>query len=172
MTKGLNIKILIINVERRKSSLLLLTLIIRTFDIDMKGMLSLLSIFYSISLANAEKKFFSNFKPGVIYGRENIMEDYLTISENPVSNQTLPDKFTICSSLFLDLITTMRNVIQIFKEDGTHWFNLSIDVYEELRNGNKTERISLWYQTGKYSFLTILNSKRLCPSIRFLHKQV
>lgn len=130
--------------------------------------MKLISIFvlYLISLANAEKKYFSNFKPGVIYGRENIMTDYLTIARDPVSNNSLPDKFTICSSLFLDLITTMRNVIQIFKEDGSHWFNLSIDVYEELRNENKTERISLWYQSGKYfpSSILVLYDDRCTPS--------
>ena len=104
-----------------------------------------------MSLANGKEiKYFSNFKPGLIYGGESLMTDYLTIAKDPVSN--LPNKFTICSSLFLDLMTTMKNVIQIFKEDGTHWFNLSIDIFEELRNGEKTERISLWYQAaGKYN---------------------
>ena len=94
--------------------------------------------------------YFSTFKPGPYpYGQESQISDYLTIEKDPVSS--LPDKFTICSSLFLNLMTTVKNIIQIFKEDGTHWFNLSIDVDESSRNADKKERLTLYYQsTGKY----------------------
>ena len=75
-------------------------------------------------------KYFSNFKPGPrIIGPESEITDFVTVTNNdPVT--ILPDEFTICSSLFIEIMTTMQNIIQVMKEDGTHWFSIS---YEPIR---------------------------------------
>ena len=70
--------------------------------------------------------YFSNFKPGpLITGPESVVTNYVTMTSNPVS--TLPDEFTICNSLFIEVMTTVQNIIEILKEDGTHWFSISYD---------------------------------------------
>ena len=54
-------------------------------------------------------KYFSNFKPGPLnYGPESVVTDYVTMTNDPMSN--LPNEFTICSSLFyfLCLISTSQ----------------------------------------------------------------
>ena len=70
--------------------------------------------------------YFSNFKPGpLITGPESVVTDYVTMTSNPGSN--LPDEFTICNSLFIEVMTTLQNIFEILKEDGTHWFTISYD---------------------------------------------
>ena len=109
-------------------------------------------IFYHVaSIYAKEMKYWSNFKPGLIYGHESLMTDYVTIANDPVSN--LPDKFTVCSSLYIDLMTTIKNVVQIYKEDGTHWFNLSFEVFDVLRMRTKSERLVLYFMKGKVILL-------------------
>ena len=71
------------------------------------------------------------------------MTDYVTASNNPVSN--LPDQFTVCSSLFFNLLTTNKNVFEIYKEDGTHWFHLSFNPVRDLTT--RTEILDLYSQT-------------------------
>ena len=71
-------------------------------------------------------KYFSSFKPGpLITGPESVVTNYVTMTSNPVS--TLPDEFTICNSLFIEVMTTAQNIIEILKEDGTHWFSIFYD---------------------------------------------
>ena len=60
-------------------------------------------------------KYFSNFKPGpIIFGPESVVTDFVTITNDPGID--LPDKFTICSSLFIEVMTTMQNIIQILNQ--------------------------------------------------------
>ena len=109
-------------------------------------------IFCSIlSFISAEElKYFSNFKPGnMVLGKESLMTDYVTIANDPISN--LPDKFTICTSLFIDVMTTDKSIVQIYKEDGTHWFQIALNVLRVLTS--RTKKISLYLyqnQTGMY----------------------
>ena len=105
----------------------------------MMGMYLMLGALCLFNLGSAkELKYLSNFKPGpVINGPELVVTDFVTMTNNPVSN--LPDAFTICSSLYIEFMTTLQNIIQIMKEDGTHWFSIS---YDPARK-SKTEE--LWY---------------------------
>ena len=85
----------------------------------------------------------------MVLGKESLMTDYVTIANDPISN--LPDKFTICTSLFIDVMTTDKSIVQIYKEDGTHWFQIALNVLRVLTS--RTKKISLYLyqnQTGMY----------------------
>ena len=63
-------------------------------------------------------KYFSNFKPGPLnYGPESVVTDYVTMTNDPMSN--LPNEFTICSSLFIEVLTTVQNIFTIMKDNHT-----------------------------------------------------
>ena len=94
-----------------------------------------------------EMKYFTNYKPdAAIYGEESVMKDYVTLSHDPISN--LPASFTICSSLYLEKINGNIHIFQMYNENGEHWFNIIISD-QLLRNIIRTERINIYYQTGK-----------------------
>ena len=94
-------------------------------------------------------KYFSNFKPSssILVGRESAVTDFVTMTNNPGSD--LPNKFTICSSLFIEFMTSNQNIVQILKEDGTHWFSI---IYDSVRSATR-EEIFYCIQTGKYNYL-------------------
>ena len=75
------------------------------------------------------------------------MTDYVTVANDPISN--LPDQFTVCSSHFINFKTTKINVVQIYKQDGTHWFQLSFFTFGGLTN-TESETLVLYHDTGKY----------------------
>ena len=90
-----------------------------------------------------ELEYFSNFKPGPIRnGPESVVTDFVTMTNDPGSN--LPDAFTICSSLYIDFLTTLQNIFHIMKEDGTPWFAIS---YAVTRMSTR-EEIVLLIQSG------------------------
>ena len=95
-------------------------------------------------------KYFTNYKPVIIYGDESLIKDYVTLSQDPISN--LPVRFTICSSLYLGRIFTPQNVLQLYNENGKPWLTLIIQITDTLRNNVRTERIVINYQTGKVFF--------------------
>ena len=93
----------------------------------------------------------SSSKPNdgnIIYQEGSPVIDYVnvTIANDPISN--LPEQFTVCNSLFIDFMTTTKNVVQIYKEDGTHWFHLGFSIDRDLPN--RKEKIAFIYHTGKY----------------------
>ena len=47
-------------------------------------------------------QYYSSFKyeAGIVYGEEEVVENFVTIAADPVSS--LPDSFTLCSSLLVD----------------------------------------------------------------------
>ena len=103
------------------------------------GLIFIMNLYYAKRI-----EYFSNFKSGnIVYGQEALMTDYVTASNNPVSN--LPDQFTVCSSLFFNHLTTNKNVFEIYKEDGTHWFHLSFNPVRDLTT--RTEILDLYSQT-------------------------
>ena len=103
------------------------------------GLIFIMNLYYAKRI-----EYFSNFKSGnIVYGQEALMTDYVTASNNPVSN--LPDQFTVCSSLFFNHLTTNKNVFEIYKEDGTHWFHLSFNPVRDLTT--RTEILDLNSQT-------------------------
>ena len=93
-------------------------------------------------------KYFSNFKPSaaIIVGRESAVTDFVTMTNSPESD--LPNEFTICNSLFIEVMTSMQNIVTVMKKDGTHWFSIS---YEVARLSTR-EQLYYCVQTGKYLF--------------------
>ena len=91
-------------------------------------------------------KYFSNFKPSaaIIVGRESAVTDFVTMTNSP----DLPNEFTICNSLFIEVMTSMQNIVTVMKKDGTHWFSIS---YEVARLSTR-EQLYYCVQTGKYLF--------------------
>ena len=107
-------------------------------------------------------KYFTNYKTGeIIYGDESLIKDYVTLSQDPISN--LPARFTICSSLYLGRISTTPNAFQLYNENGKGWFNFGIQMKDKLRNNVRTERVQMYYQTGQEIFLA---AKRSSSSTR------
>lgn len=97
-------------------------------------------------------KYFTNYKPvGVIYGEESMIKDFVSLGQDPISN--LPASFTICSSLYLGRINGPLNIFQMYNENGTHFFNFGIYISDSLRNVDRTERLIMYYQTGKEKFV-------------------
>ena len=125
-------------------------------------MMRLILLFQVLGLFNLicakESKYLSNFKPGTDFttvGPESVVTDYVTIANDPLSN--LPNAFTICSSLFIEVFTTVQNMIQMYNENGTHWFHFGLDVERDF--GTRSETVILCYQTGKYFLGSNKNSK-------------
>ena len=70
-----------------------------------------------------------------VWGKEEVVTDYVSLAEDPKSN--LPKDFTICSSVFVHVVTlTDIIVFELLKEDGSPWFLLEISLrsrdYENL----------------------------------------
>ena len=102
-------------------------------------------------------KYLTNYKPvGVIYGEESLIRDFVTLSQDPISN--LPASFTICSSVYLGRINGPLNIFQMYNENGKHFFNFGIYISDVLRNDDRTERLVMYYQTGKQIFVDINNT--------------
>ena len=58
-------------------------------------------------------KYFSNFKPGPIQvGRESIVKDFVTITNNQAQS----------ALLFLLKLLPHHYLFEILKKDGTHWY--------------------------------------------------
>ena len=91
-------------------------------------------------------KFFSshNFGP-TLFGPKPQIKDYVSLVNDPKSK--LPNMFTICSSVFLDFITSETHFIEILKEDGSHWFDVSVSTLTGRHQVNNTisEEVRVWY---------------------------
>ena len=89
-------------------------------------------------------KYFSIFKPSsnIIVGQESVVTDFAVMMTNKPGSD-LPNEFTICTSVFIELI--MPQIIQIMKNDGTPWFSISYQT-----RSSTTEAYFCCIQTGKY----------------------
>ena len=104
----------------------------------------------SLTVAMAQEiPFYSNFNNGnLIFGTEAQIPDFVTLANDPKAD--LPDDFTVCSSLYIEFMTTKNNFIEIYKNDGTHWFQMDL---EHLRDYNTfSERISMYYGSDLFKF--------------------
>ena len=84
-----------------------------------------------------------------VWGKEEVVTDYVSLAEDPKSN--LPKDFTICSSVFVHVVTlTDIIVFELLKEDGSPWFLLSLDVlsrdYENL-----SETMKMYFENPETS---------------------
>ena len=112
----------------------------------MKLRFHLLLLFLSNVNCKTLKIFSShNFGP-TLYGPKPQIKDYVTLVNDPKSN--IPHMFSICSSVFLDFITSEIHFIEIIKEDGSHWFDVSISTGTGRHQVNNTlsEEVRVWYQ--------------------------
>ena len=68
---------------------------------------------------------------------ENKVRNYVSLANDPKSN--LPDSFTICSSIQVENIVGATHFIQMYTEDGSHWF--SLHMLTNLRDHEKMSEI-------------------------------
>ena len=97
------------------------------------------------NLVNAKDlKYFSNFKPGsVAVGPESVVKHFVTLENNPDVSD-LPNEFTICTSQFIEIMTSSQYLFEILKKDGTHWFSIAYD----MRKASTRDSLFFCYQTG------------------------
>ena len=68
---------------------------------------------------------FTNFKfDKIIFGGEHLIKDYVTLANDPTGN--LPDSYTVCTSVFVKYSTSDVNIIEMLKQDGSHWYLLEL----------------------------------------------
>ena len=93
--------------------------------------------------------FYDNFNQGdMVFGLENQLTDFAVLANDPVSD--LPPAFTICSSLFVQYMTTNKNFVQLFQEDGSHWLHFEIEL---IRNFNEfTDKITMNFNGKSNNF--------------------
>ena len=108
--------------------------------------------FFNLIFAK-DLKYFSNFKPSAgiaVVGRESAMTDFVTLTNSPGS--VLPNEFTICTSLFIEFMTSNANIVAVMKRDGTQWFAIWYEATRSIKANRSSTREELYYciQTGKY----------------------
>ena len=79
--------------------------------------------------------YYTNFKfEKIVFGAENLMKDYVTLANDPKAD--LPDSYTVCNSVFVKFPTTASSVIEMSKNDGSHWYMLELKhtdrIYEKF----------------------------------------
>ena len=79
--------------------------------------------------------YFSNFKfEKIVVGEEHLIQDYVALANDPKGN--LPDSYTVCNSIFVKFATTPHGVVEMLKNDGSHWYLLELDpgnrIYERF----------------------------------------
>ena len=87
------------------------------------------------SIAGASKPeelvVFDNFDSGGMdYGSEDKMVDYSLLAID--KKMDLPSSFTICSSVHVNFMISNIYFYQLYKDDGTPWFNLNIRSQRDL----------------------------------------
>ena len=81
-------------------------------------------IFLNIGLSMS-LQYFTNFKfEKIIFGGEHLIKDYVTLANDPTGN--LPDSYTVCTSVFVKYSTSDVNIIEMLKQDGSHWYLLEL----------------------------------------------
>ena len=110
--------------------------------------LCLIGVLFSLTFAQ-DLKYFSNFKPtsNIIVGSESIVTDFVTMTNKP--GLTFPNEFTICTSLFIDIMTVLQNIVQILRKDGTPWFSISYQPRQPTRDSTN-DVFFYCIQTGMY----------------------
>ena len=79
-----------------------------------------------------EVKYYSSFNwdNNVKLGAESSISDFISLANDPRSS--LPDSFTVCSSLLVNFVNQKIHFIEMYKEDGSHWFSLTLAVPDGL----------------------------------------
>ena len=56
---------------------------------------------------------------------------WLSLANDPKSS--LPDSFTVCSSLLVKFQNAHLHLFGMYKKDGSHWFNMHMSIQSEKR---------------------------------------
>ena len=103
----------------------------------------LLFLFNSFYLASSET-YLSNFKFEIpVIGYESLIKDFVSLNNDPKAN--LPDSFTVCSSVFIKFWRTDISIIEMLKEDGSHWFHMNLRTAQRNYK-TMTEWLTLFYE--------------------------
>ena len=87
-------------------------------------------------------KYFSNFKfEKVVFGQESLIKDYITLANDPIGN--LPDRYTVCSSVFVKFFTNDNVVVGMLQQDGSPWYLLIIS--SARMYDTQSEAMIIWY---------------------------
>ena len=97
---------------------------------------------------------------GVEYGSEEKMVDYAVLEIDRKMN--FPMSFTICSSVHLHFMTSAIFFFQIYKDDGSSWFNLKIRALRDL--DRFTEEVELVYGNDVIDIKPTLDSVPIVPN--------
>ena len=80
----------------------------------------------------ASINYFDNLNDGLgAFGPEEKILDYVELANDPASN--LPNKFTLCSSLYIRYMTTKSNFVEFSQANGSQWFQLGIEHLRDLQ---------------------------------------
>ena len=106
---------------------------------------SLVVFFWLKNLASCDDfQYLSNFKfEKWVVGDESLMKDYVSLANDPKAN--FADSFTICSSYFFKFWSSGISIVQMMKEDGSHWFHVNMRT-ENRKYETMTEWFSIYYE--------------------------
>ena len=68
-----------------------------------------------------------------VLGVESSIKDFISLANDPKSR--FPESFTICSSILLkfeNVVTHGAHFVQIYTENGSHWFSYQLVIVESL----------------------------------------
>ena len=103
----------------------------------------LLFFFSSLYLASSDT-YLSNFKFEIpVIGYESLIKDFVMLNNDPKAN--IPDSFTVCSSVFIKFWSTDISIIEMLKEDGSHWFHMNLRTAQRNYK-TMSEWLTLFYE--------------------------
>ena len=90
-----------------------------------------LLFFFSFLYLASSDTYLSNFKFEIpVIGYESLIKDFAMLNNDPKAN--IPDSFTVCSSVFIKFWSTDISIIEMLKEDGSHWFHMKLQNYDRM----------------------------------------
>ena len=102
-------------------------------------------------------------------GVESNVKNFISLANDPKSS--LPDSFTICSSILLKFINGGAHFVQMYTEDGSHWFNFQLGSFPNssresfftvdivgtrLASKTKQRSLNILYETIKHKRIKIM----------------
>ena len=93
--------------------------------------LALLFITMIVGVKGEVMTVFSNIGDGkAVVGIEESVTDYVTLANDPKSD--LQNAFTICSSVSGEFMLSKMNFFELFTNNDSHWFDLSLEDHRDL----------------------------------------
>lgn len=73
---------------------------------------------------------FSFDKNAYILGVESSVKNFISLADDP--KLSLPNSFTICSSILKMFTNGGAHFVQMYTENGSHWFSYQISIHQKL----------------------------------------